>query len=458
MEYSHSIGQVEFLNLLNLMDRPKNRSNVQPKFKRPISNQERESYLEDHLDWKIFGTLFFTIFVTITGVGIVVPLLPVYAHNLGANGFYVAMIFGAFSLSRTFFLPYFGRLSDLKGRKPFIVAGLSGYVVVSAAFIYWGSVAGLIFLRFFQGIASAMVMPVAQAYVGEISPNGREGFVMGLFNTAMFSGLSLGPVIGGVLNDHVNIDAAFVCMGAMSFAGVIFSALFLPSRRSEQITAKRPRPVSWKILLKDPIVGGLFTFRFAYTACIGIIWGFLPVFADIQFHLSSSAIAILIMLSVLISGITQVPMGYLADRFNRRGFVIWGGLIVCGAIGSLNWSTGFNYLFITCIIFGIGGGTAMPALMAMGVNYGSEKKAMGSVMALLTMAHSLGMLVGSLLAGIMMDYFELRSAFSLGAVVMILGWGGFIALMPKPPLIEKQPSHQASIETKLKESAPRVVQ
>ena len=67
-------------------------------------------------DRKIFGTLFFSIFTAVTGVGIVVPLLPVYARDLGASGLYIGLIFGAFSLSRTLFLPYFGRLSDKKGR------------------------------------------------------------------------------------------------------------------------------------------------------------------------------------------------------------------------------------------------------------------------------------------------------------------------------------------------------
>ena len=51
------------------------------------------------LDKKIFGTLFFSIFGTVTGVGIVVPLLPVYAHGLGATGLYIALIFGAFITS-----------------------------------------------------------------------------------------------------------------------------------------------------------------------------------------------------------------------------------------------------------------------------------------------------------------------------------------------------------------------
>ena len=60
----------------------------------------------------IFITLFFSIFSAVMGVGIVVPLLPVYAMGLGASGVYIALIFGAFSLSRTVMLPIFGMFLD----------------------------------------------------------------------------------------------------------------------------------------------------------------------------------------------------------------------------------------------------------------------------------------------------------------------------------------------------------
>jgi MFS transporter, DHA1 family, multidrug resistance protein len=372
-------------------------------------------------DRKIFGTLFFSIFAAVTGVGIVVPLLPVYAHDLGASGLYIGMVFGAFSLSRTFFLPYFGRQSDRIGRKPFIVTGLFSYAVVSVAFMIFGGVEALIVIRFFQGITSAMIMPVVQAYVGDITPKGREGWVMGLFNMSLFIGLSAGPLIGGVVKDRFSLQGAFLCMGVLSLFGFGLSLALLPPTRQEWVVRKGRPPAQWSIILTDRILAGLFFFRLAYTACIGIIWGFLPVLADMEFSASASAIGILVMLGISVSGVMHVPMGWLADRFNRKVMVILGGLVAAVAVHAFNFTTGFQSMLWASVVFGIGGGIAMPALMAAAVLRGSSSDAMGSVMALLTVAHSLGMLLGSVFAGVMMDWFQLRQAFVFGSVLMAAG-------------------------------------
>jgi len=371
-------------------------------------------------DKKIFATLFFSIFATVTGVGIVVPLLPVYAHDLGASGFYIGMIFGAFSLARTFFLPYFGRLSDLKGRKPLIIPGLLAYALISLGFVFVKEVNALIVLRFFQGIASAMLMPIIQAYVGDITPAGNEGFSMGLFNMSMFCGLSIGPLLGGVINDRFSLEASFICMGLLAFIGFFLCLFLLPPTHSEKYISSGKSPIKWKQLFFDRNIVTIFVFRFSHILCIGIVWAFLPLFAKLKFSISSSAIGFLIMLGVLVSGALHVPMGLLADRLSKRWMVIAGGLMVACAVFSFEWAQDFWGLVWSSIFFGFGGGIAMPALMAIAVVKGSETDSMGSVMAILTLAHSLGMLCGSLIGGLMIDVFQLRAAFPLGAVVMAL--------------------------------------
>ncbi|MBA3009168.1 MAG: MFS transporter [Proteobacteria bacterium] len=381
----------------------------------------------------IFLTLFFIIFTTVTGVGIVVPLLPIYAHDLGAAGFYVAMIFGSFSLSRTFLLPFFGRLSDQKGRKPFILAGLATYALVSVAFVYSTTVEGLIFIRFFQGAGSAMVMPVVQAYVGEITPEGSEGYSMGLFNLSMFLSLSLGPVMGGMIHDLWSMDAAFVCMGLLSSTGLVLCLVFLPPLSMEKIRLKNKGTVPWVQVIRDWELGALVSFRYAYTACIGIIWCFLPLFADKTFGLSGARIGFLVMLGVFVSGILQLPMGYAADRMNKRIMVVVGGALSSIGILLPFFAGSFSDLLISVTLFGIGGGISMPAITAMAVVKGEEKKAMGSVMSVLTMAHSLGMLTGSLIAGLAMDFFSLKFAFPCGMVFMAAGTLAFVLLYNRHP-------------------------
>lgn len=380
----------------------------------------------NRLDKKIFGTLFFSIFAAVTGVGIVVPLLPVYARDLGASGLYIGFIFGAFSLSRTFFLPHFGRLSDRHGRKPLIVAGLFSYAVISIAFILSRGVETLILIRFVQGVASAMMMPVIQAYVGDITPPGREGLTMGVFNVSMFFGLSLGPLLGGLISDRFSLQAAFISMGLLALVGFLLSIGLLPPTRTERAVRSGRAPTPWRGLLKDRVIIGLFLFRFTYTACIGVIWGFLPVYAHDSFGLSSSSIGILIMLGVFVSGVIHTPMGYVADRCNKQLLVTVGGLVIAYAVAAFVWADGFAGLFVASLLFGLGGGVAMPAHMAVAVIKGAACGAMGSVMALMTMAHSMGMLCGSLLAGVVMDLLQLRLAFVTGAGIMLVGVGLFL--------------------------------
>jgi len=380
----------------------------------------------EKLDKKIFGTLFFSIFAAVTGVGVVVPLLPIYAHDLGASGWYIGLIFGSFSISRTIFLPWFGRLSDVKGRKPFIVPGFLAYALISVAFIYSNAVSTLIVIRFFHGIASAMLMPVIQAYIGDITPRGREGITMGMFNMSLFMGLSLGPLIGGSIKDNFNLQSSFICMGLLALIGFLLCLLLLPPTRSEKGISHEGHPFSWKTLVYDWHVAGLFSFRFGYVFCVGIIWGFIPLYADTQFGASSSLIGVLIMLGVFISGLIHLPMGYLADRISKKLMVVAGGLTVSYAILSFSWADQMADLIRATVLFGLGGGISMPALMAMAVLKGSRITAMGSIMALMTMAHSLGMFSGALMGGMMMDFFQLQTVFPLGGWIMLACTGLFL--------------------------------
>jgi MFS family permease len=142
--------------------------------------------------------------------------------------------------------------------------------------------------------------------------------------------------------------------------------------------------------------------------------------------LSSSAIGFVIMINVFIAGLLQAPMGYIADRFSKKIMVTAGGVLAIISLLCLNYATSFNGLVIANGIFGLAGGISLPAIMALGIIEGRKTRAMGSIMGLLTMAHSLGMLIGPLLAGIIIDVFSIETIFITGAA--ILGAGTIVFL------------------------------
>ncbi len=380
------------------------------------------------MNWKIFITLFVAIFVSMLGQGIVVPLLPVYAHQLGATGFSIGIMFGAFSISRTLFLPYFGSQSDQRGRKPYITTGLLLFSLASIAYMFSYDVNTLICVRFFQGIAAAMILPVALAYVGEITPRGQEGFMMGLLHLSLFGGLSAGPVLGGIAKDTLGMRPAFVSMGVLCILGFFLCLVFLPPRKDEPLVSRGRSPQRIMLFLRNRQLLGLFLLRFAATACIGTFWAFAPVLADTEFKLSGFATGILIMFSVFISAILTIPMGYLADRISKRFLVTLGGLIAFVSMLFFAYSQKTWGLYAASILAGLAGGISVPAMMAMGVLVGRTNGHMGSVISFMTVGHSLGMMVGPILAGILIDLFSMQKTFLGMAIFMAAATLLFIPL------------------------------
>lgn len=144
-----------------------------------------------------FISLFISTAAAMLGIGIIEPIMPLYAKSMGASGIVLGLIFSGFAFSRTLFAPIIGKISDRHGRKRFLVTGLFLFIIFSILYILAKTPFVLILIRAAQGLASVMVTPIAQAYIGDITPVGKEGKYMNLFFISYFSGTALGPVAGG---------------------------------------------------------------------------------------------------------------------------------------------------------------------------------------------------------------------------------------------------------------------
>ena len=366
---------------------------------------------------KVFPILALCTFSSMLGVGIIAPLLPLYAENLGATGIWLGVIFAGFSVSRAIFMPIFGRLSDRNGRKQFISIGLLIYAIISLGYIWADSASQLTLVRFIQGAAAAMIIPIAQAYVGDISPEGEEGKWMGYFHAAFFSGFGFGPLMGGALTDHFGMTVAFSTMGGLNLLAFLIATLFLPEIRQKKKASSVP---SFKEMSASSMVKGLFSFRLAFSLGRGAFACFLPIFAAIYLNLSPTLIGILLAVEILTMSLLEIPGGNIADRFNRKALVVVGSLINLTFLGLIPFTHNFWQLLGLCALQGLGGAISMPASSALTVEEG-RKFGMGSTIAIFTMAMSIGMAIGPLLSGIIADFASINSVFYFGASAGLIG-------------------------------------
>jgi len=368
------------------------------------------------------------IFTAMLGLGIIGPIIPIYAENMGATFVQIGLMSSAWSISRLIFTAPVGKLSDRTSKKKIIAAGLGVYAIISVLYAVAWDYTSLITIRFLHGIGSAMAMPIAMAYAAEIAEEGKEGRSMGTLTMAMFAGMGLGPLIGGYLTDYFSMSAPFYAMGALSALSLLLTLLFLPDDPSGQ-GERRKNPPSFRKVLSNKILRAVFIYRAVGALGRGSIWGFLSLY--ISGSVESGGLGLPIATAGLIlsvgqfsSALLQSPSGILADRYDKRLLTILGGIV--GAAGLLIFplsDTAWEVM-LARMVFAVGSALGMPALSAIAAIEGREL-GVGTTMSVLQSAMSLGMIVGPLLSGYLVDIYGLNPIFYVSSVITLLGTAMF---------------------------------
>jgi len=359
------------------------------------------------------------------GMGIIAPLLPLYAESLGASGIWIGVIFAAFSISRTLLMPIVGNVSDRKGRRIFICTGLFVYAAISLGYIWAHRVSELIFVRLAHGFSSAMIIPIAQAYIGELSPKGEEGIWMGYFNAAFIAGFGFGPLIGGVLTDYFSMEAAFYTMGGLNLLAFLLAFFLLPEVRHRKERIPDPQPSLPRRMRESGIMKGLFSYQIVYAVGRSAFMAFLPLFGAFYLGLSPGQTGTVLAIHFLLMSISQLFSGSIADVFNRKGLIILGSLGSLAFLALIPAMQNFWQLLALCIFGAVGSALPVPAASALTVEEG-KKYGMGATMGIFNMGNGIGMAVGPLIGGLIADLMNINSVFYLGAGVGLLGTGLFI--------------------------------
>lgn len=316
------------------------------------------------------GFIFITLLIDVTGLGIIIPVIPkLIVHLTGGTISQAAKIGGwlgfAYAIMQFVCAPVLGNLSDRFGRRPVLLLSLLGFGI-DYIFMALAPTVGWLFVgRFLAGVFGAS-MTTASAYIADISTPENRAKNFGMIGAAFGLGFIIGPVVGGLLGAY-GPTVPFLAAAALSLLNAIYGYFVLP----ESLSAENRRPFSWK--RANPL--GSFKYLQRYPAVSGLLISFVLVYISAhavqttwtyytieKFQWSEQMIGyslgvVGIMVAVVQGGLVRyiVPkLGYQKSVYTGLFLYSLGFLLF--AIATKSWMM-FAFTVVYCL-----GGITMPAI------------------------------------------------------------------------------------------------
>jgi EmrB/QacA subfamily drug resistance transporter len=164
--------------------------------------------------------------------------LPSIGKDLHANAINLSWVISSFILTSAIFLLPFGRLGDIIGRKKIFTIGIVLFTISTFLIVFSHSIISLIILRIFQGFSSAMIFGTSMAILTSVFQPGERGRAIGINITATYLGLSLGPVIGGLLTHYLGWRSIFAFLVPFGIISVILIQTKIKTEWAEAVGEK----------------------------------------------------------------------------------------------------------------------------------------------------------------------------------------------------------------------------
>lgn len=273
--------------------------------------------------------IFLVVFIDLMGFGLIIPILPIYADQLGAPGWVIGLVASAFSIMQFLFGPFWGNLSDRLGRRPILMGSMALMGLSYVLFAHSASLALLFASRLLAGIAAANIS-AAQAFISDITPPERRAKNFGIIGAAFGLGFIFGPPIGGYLKAELGIQAVGYAAAAFSFFNFLMAWILLPETlqdRSERVSLFANPFKELRATLKRPVIRELVMLTFVFITAFSMMHVTAALFWEKEYGLSEKQIGFMFMYIGVLAAIIQ---GGLIGKFNQW----WGEnqLLVAGTI------------------------------------------------------------------------------------------------------------------------------
>ena len=337
-----------------------------------------------------------TVFLDLLGFGMVIPILQLYARDLGVPWPRTGWLISAYSVMQLFFAPIWGRLSDRVGRRPVLLLSIFGSCASQVGYALATTFPGLLVARAITGICGANIA-AAQAYVADITDERSRAGAMGVVGSALGLGFVFGPFIGGELARY-SLRTPFLCAAALSGLNFVLAYFLVKEPTGHRHEAQVLTLRGLAQVLSSPRLLALMALYFTVTFGFSVMEGTLSPLCAVRFGYGREQVGRLFALCGVVLIIVQGRLvKRLVPRTGERPLVLTGVALMGGGFALIAVATALKTLIVGMILMAAGSGLNNPSLTALLSKnaHGHQGGVLGVAQSLGSMGRILGPLLGT---------------------------------------------------------------
>ncbi len=370
------------------------------------------------------GVIFLTTFLDLLGFGLIIPILPAFAEELGASAMEIGLIAAIYALMNFSFSPFWGRMSDKHGRRPIIMISVLITAMAYLIFSQTSSILILVISRVFSGIGSANI-GAAQAYVSDVSTPENRAKSMGIIGAAFGLGFVFGPPIGGFLKADFGIETLGYVAAGLSFMNFVVAYFLLPESLKEKNKDSKSSNIVISIIqqLKRPNISMLFYINLLFVSAFSMMQVTAVLLWKGHSFLNEKEIGFVFMFIGLSSALVQgLLVGPIAKKFGEKQMLAIGLTLLAIGLFAMPYFQGKLFIpwqFIAIGLIALANGFINPALLSLLTKMDGSKD-LGKVTGLYQSFGSIGRIVGPAFGGLIYGiHFHLP--YVIGPLLLLVG-------------------------------------
>lgn len=319
-------------------------------------------------------------FLAFMDTPLLLPIMALYAAELGAGAGIAGLIIGLYSITSTPANILFGRLIDRVGHKAPLITGLIGNALSMVLYIFCRLPVQLALVRAFHGLTGGLMNPANMSVMVHYSAPGKKGRAMSFYGIALASAMLVGFGLSGAMSSRLSYTAIFLFGAGMQVVAAVLGFLMPAGKKGDRKAAVSS--ISGFNKVKDLIRRkGLIT---AYSAIFAQYFAFGGIVTLLPFYvkglgMDSFHVGMLLAIFSIVFIALQIPSGRLSDRMGRLFPTIAGLSLGIVSVAVLPSVATFPLLAVAMAFFGVGYGLFFPSISALVAdNAGSTERGMAT--------------------------------------------------------------------------------